>query len=325
MREIIRMRFGSHLYGTATPESDTDLKAVFIPSARDILLQRVKGTIVTKREKAKGERNVAGDVDEEAFSLQRYLTLLSEGQTVALDMLFAPEWAWIGEADEVWHEIVRQRWRLLSRRAAAFLGYCRTQANRYGVRGSRVAAARKALEFLKDAISDHGGSSKLAVAGDQARALTSTEHITFIPRNEADARTVDFLEVCGRKLAFTASLASALDTIQRLVDEYGHRALAAERNEGIDWKALSHAVRVGTQALELLETGHITFPLPNAAHVLSIKKGEMPFKTVGAEIEDLLDQVTAAAEISSLPDTPDMEWIDAFVAESYGWEVASAA
>jgi hypothetical protein len=42
----------------------------------------------------------------------------------------------------------------------------------------------------------------------------------------------------------------------------------AETQEGVDWKALSHAVRVGTQALELLKTGHVTFPLPNAAHVV---------------------------------------------------------
>lgn len=324
MREIIRMQFGSHLYGTSTPASDTDFKAVFIPGARDILLQRVKPAIVSKREKAQGERNVAGDVDEEAFSLQRYLQLLSEGQTVALDMLFAPEWAWIGEAAPIWEEIRLQRWRLISRRAAAFVGYCRTQANRYGIRGSRVAAGRRALEFLQDAISSHGEKARLSAAGAEAKALASLEHISFIPRDPSDPRSGDFLEVCGRKLAFTASLRSACETVQRLVDEYGRRALAAERNEGIDWKALSHAVRVGGQALELLETGHITFPLPNAAHVLAIKRGELPFREVGAEIEDLMDRVTAAEETSALPDTPDMAWIDAFVAETYGWEVICA-
>lgn len=324
MREIIRMRFGSHLYGTATPASDTDIKAVFIPSARDILLQRVKGTIVSKREKAEGERNVAGDIDEEAFSLQRYLQLLSEGQTVALDMLFAPEWAWIGKADRLWHEIRLQRWRLTSRRAAAFVGYCRTQANRYGVRGSRVAAGRRALEFLRDAIAAHGEKARLSETGAQAKALACLEHIAFIPRDTSDPRSVDFLEVCGRKLAFTASLRSACETVQRLVDEYGHRALAAERNEGIDWKALSHAVRVGSQALELLETGHITFPLPNAAHVLAIKRGDLPFRQVGAEIEDLMDRVTAAEQTSGLPEKPDLDWIDAFVAEAHGWEVTCA-
>lgn len=321
MREIICMRFGSHLYGTATPASDTDLKAVFIPSARDILLQRVKATIVSKRDKAEGERNVAGDVDEEAFSLQRYLGLLSEGQTVALDMLFAPKWAWIGEAGEVWHHLVRERRRLVSKRSTTFVGYCRKQAAKYGVKGSRVAAARKALEFLTAAEADHGGGARLEAVRENAMALTATEHIVFVPRDPYDPKTVDFLEVCGRKLAFTASLMSARNTIERLVQEYGQRALMAERNQGVDWKAMSHAVRVATQAIELLETGHITFPLPNAEHVLAIKTARLPFKEVGAEIEDLLDRVNAAAESSKLPEKPDTDWIEDLVADVYGLEV----
>jgi hypothetical protein len=43
------------------------------------------------RSKAPGDKNSAGDVDRELYSLQRYLELLAEGQTVALGMLFAPE------------------------------------------------------------------------------------------------------------------------------------------------------------------------------------------------------------------------------------------
>jgi predicted nucleotidyltransferase len=45
MELIVEMRFGSHLYGTATPESDLDFKGVYLPEARDILLQRVKPTV----------------------------------------------------------------------------------------------------------------------------------------------------------------------------------------------------------------------------------------------------------------------------------------
>jgi hypothetical protein len=85
------MRFGSHLYGTDTPLSDLDLKGVYMPPARDILLQRVKPVISVNPPKPAGQRNAPGDVDREYFSLQRYLGLLAEGQTMALDMLFAPE------------------------------------------------------------------------------------------------------------------------------------------------------------------------------------------------------------------------------------------
>lgn len=108
--------------------------------------------------------------------------------------------------------------------------------------------------------------------------------------------------------------------MQRLVDEYGQRALQAESQKGIDWKALSHAVRVGHQALELLRTGNVTFPLPNAGRVLEIKKGERPYQEVSAEIERLLEDVEAAL-VSPLPEQPDYEWIDEFVADVHRREV----
>ena len=79
MELIVNMRFGSHLYGTDTPDSDLDLKAVYLPEAHDILLQRVKATVTSNRVNAAGHKNQAGDVDSEIYSLQRYLHLLAEG------------------------------------------------------------------------------------------------------------------------------------------------------------------------------------------------------------------------------------------------------
>jgi predicted nucleotidyltransferase len=61
---IVELRFGSHLYGTATAQSDIDYKAVYIPSARDILLQRVRAAISRPSDKAPGEKNAPGAVDQ---------------------------------------------------------------------------------------------------------------------------------------------------------------------------------------------------------------------------------------------------------------------
>ncbi|MEI6702620.1 MAG: nucleotidyltransferase domain-containing protein, partial [Deltaproteobacteria bacterium] len=71
--KIVQMKVGSHLYGTATPESDIDIKVVYIPSARDILLQRVSPVVSESRPKRRGEKNTSADTDCESFSLQRYL------------------------------------------------------------------------------------------------------------------------------------------------------------------------------------------------------------------------------------------------------------
>jgi len=109
---IVELRFGSHLYGTATERSDLDVKAVYLPPGRDILLQRVRANLTEP---------AAGQVDRETFSLQRYLGLVAEGQMVALDMLFAPDSAMLRPPAPLWREIQANTGRLVTRRALAFV------------------------------------------------------------------------------------------------------------------------------------------------------------------------------------------------------------
>lgn len=318
MNRIVNIKFGAHLYGTVTPSSDLDYKSVYIPDARAILLQRVQAATRIQRAKAEKEKNFPGEIEEESYSLQKYLALAAEGQTVALDVLFAPEWSMTEPPSEVWRELVANRAKIVTKRSAAFIGYCRQQANKYGIKGSRVAAARKALELLNGLVKIHGSTPKLGeFADDVAEAASGVEHMVVTDIPLASASLIRHWDVCGRKLPYTSSIKNARDIVQRLVDEYGQRALQAESQQGVDWKALSHAVRVGTQAIELLQTGHVTFPLPNAEHVLAIKTGSIAYQDVAAEIEGLLVAVEAEAERSSLPATPDTQWIDDFVARVY--------
>lgn len=321
MRTIVTIIFGSHLYGTSTPQSDLDYKGVYIPRARDILLQRVKGSVSEHRQKAEREKNLPGEIDSDTYSLQRYLGLVTEGQTVALDMLFAPDWAHEGDVGPEWEEIVANRSRLVTRKSAAFVGYCRQQANKYGIKGSRVAAARRALDLLADIERKAGTTPKLGHFSNEIEQLVGDHSVLVDIPVVSTGKVIRHWDVCGRKMPYTNSVKSARECMQRLVDEYGQRALQAERQEGIDWKALSHAVRVGGQALELLRTGHVTFPLPDAAHILAIKRGERPYQEVGAEIERLLEDVEAAAATSPLPAEPDHAWIDDFVADVHRSEI----
>jgi hypothetical protein len=323
---IVEMRFGSHLYGTHTPRSDLDLKWVFVPNADDILLQRVESSVTSGRFKPAGHKNAPGDVDREHYSLQRYLELLAEGQTVALEMLFAPDEAMTVPPTAVWREIQSSAHRLVSRRAAVFVRYCRQQANKYGIKGSRIAAAREALELLAEAERRLGTSAKLdAIGPELARLAATVEHVTLRELPVPGDRLVTHLDVCERKIPFTGSIKTGREVVQRLLAQYGERARQAERNEGIDWKALSHAVRVGREAVELFDTGRITLPLPYAAHISRIKRGELPYELVASEIEQLLGEVESAAARSSLPEGADRPFIDGLVARVYRQKVLDGA
>jgi hypothetical protein len=200
--------------------------------------------------------------------------------------------------------------------------YCRQQANKYGIKGSRVAAARKALALLETAQERLGNTAKLElIAAQLADLATTTEHVALVDLPFSGDRPLRHLEVCDRKISFSASLKTAREVAQRLVNEYGQRALQAELNEGVDWKALSHAVRVGREALELFQSGRITFPLPYADHILGIKRGLVPYKTVATEIEQLLEEVETAASASSLPEAPDQSVIEGLVTRAYSRKV----
>lgn len=314
MEPIVQIKYGSHLYGTSTPSSDLDIKGLYIPVVKDILLQRVQPIISFKRPKVHGEKNTPEDVDYELYSPERFLSLLAEGQTMALDMLFAPASAMLMKPHPLWNEIKAIAPKLLTKQAGSFVRYCKQQANKYGIKGSRVAAARIALEYLIDVENTHGSTAKLAVVADGLKTLAADhEFLTIGEDTETNGNAVFYVEICGKKALFNASIKSARSIAQRLMDEYGERARAAERNEGIDWKALSHAVRVGREAIEFLTTGHITFPRPEAAHLVDIKLGKLPFQQVSEEIEQLLVEVEAATALSKLPDSYDPAVIDDFL------------
>jgi hypothetical protein len=312
------MRFGSHLYGTATPASDLDIKAVHLPTRNEILLQRTKPVIQHKTKEDRNAKNTADDVDFESYSLQKYLQLVLEGQTVALDMLFAPIDAFTKPANAVWLFIKANRQRLLTKKYASFVGYCRQQANKYGIKGSRMAAARLTVECLAPVMDMLGTQAKLEQMHDVLQELTKhSEHISIEDIPQVSGATVKHLVVCNRKAPYTSSIKNAHTIYLSLLNEYGKRAAAAERNEGVDWKSLSHAVRIGRQAVELLTTHAVTFPRPDAAHLLAIKMGEKDYSEVAEEIEQLLAGIEDASAKSSLPDEPDQAFVDDLVMGLY--------
>lgn len=316
MNKILEIKFGSNLYGTSTPNSDLDLKGIYLPTAREIVLHTYKKTITTTRPKRDHERNNKDDVDIEIFSLDRYVELLTQGRTVALDMLFAPyeSYTW-DSGDEILDYINENREKFLSKSMCnAFFGYAKQQAAKYGQKGFRVAALRESLDWIS-AYPDH--HKLIDLIPERFVGEIGNEHIKIVQCKGPNGTMADHLEVCSKKYAFHNDVKYVKAQLQRRFDEYGHRALLAEKNEGVDWKALSHAVRVNSQAKELLTTHSITFPRPDKDLLLKIKLGQMDYKDVAEIIENGLQEMTALEKTSTLPDAPDMEFCNNFVYETY--------
>ena len=330
-RIIFRTVFGSHLYGTNTENSDKDFKGVGIPGGRDILLGRAFKTIQQNTKGDTAVRNSSTDIDFEVHSLLRFIEMCDKGETGAIDMLFAPESFWL-EASSEWGFIVANRHRLIHRGVSAFTGYCQHQAAKYGVKGSRVNAVRAVLNWARELESKSVDLAswtendpyanpitlKEALEWQGRDALLGIEHVSFIK----DVRGIDMLDVCGRKLMFSISLKEAVRILTRIDENYGGRAKMAATNQGVDWKALSHALRVCHEARELLETGHITFPCRAAKVLIDVKQAHYPYSQVAEMIEAELLLVSEANEKSLLPDQIDRKFWEDWVAEIYGNQVA---
>lgn len=326
MNDILIMKFGSHLYGTNTPESDLDFKGIYLPSAKQICLGKYPKTISTQRTKAKGERNTKYDIDTEMVSLDRFLELLCDGQTMALDILFGYrgiDCTYKNKGKEIMDYIYDNRREFLSSNVNAFVGYARQQAAKYGVKGTRMDALKSTLDLLgvlpeRDKLLDHqlqlvnlvGTSSELI-------SLEKTPLIEIVHINGPNGNLEPHLHVSGRKIPFHATVKYAKSIFRKVYEGYGGRAFKAQLAGGKDYKALSHAVRVNSEAKELLETGFITFPRPDAQLLLAIKKAEMPWDEISEIIDQGLADLAKAQERSLFQPEPNREFAQDFIYSTY--------
>lgn len=305
---IVKMRFGSHLYGTATENSDKDYKGIFMPSKEQIFLNRIPKSINTQTKKGDG-KNSPDDVDTEIYSLHYFIHLACEGETVALDMLHAPD-DMILKKSSAWDRIIKNRHQFYTKNLKAFVGYARRQASKYGIKGSRLNDAKRVLDFITNI--RKWDEKPIDTNGLRLKKfwtlLPTGEHIY---KHEPDVNGIRMYEVCGRKCCETATLDYLYDMVKKFYDAYGERARQAANNENIDWKAVSHALRAAFQVKQILAEGTITFPLKEADYLLSVKQGKLHYQNeVAPRLDTLMDEVEALAQKSTLPETVDRKWWD---------------
>lgn len=120
-RTILRVRHGSRTYGTNTPESDVDERAICIPP-----LSYYLGCF----DKFEQEIDMTPPLDLVTFSLQKFIRLASEGNPNFLEVLF------VDDSDvliqDYWGEKLRGARRMFLSRALAprFLGCAKSLLSR---------------------------------------------------------------------------------------------------------------------------------------------------------------------------------------------------
>ena len=323
MKILVKAIAGSHLFGTNTENSDRDYKGVFIPSAPDILAGTFSDTIrsTTGNDKSK---NTKEDEDTELYSLSKFFRMLENGDTAAIELLFTPD-EFILEKDPLWNHIVAGRSKFLSKKINALIGYARQQANKYGIKGSRMGELNNVLKLLKQVESDlNFRNCKLKHGWEQILAgIKEFQHVHVIEISIAKDKMSPALDILGKKFSEDTPFSVVNKCLSDEYKKYGERSREAKKNNGVDFKALSHAVRCMLQGIELMNTGKITLPHhgKNLLLLKRIKAGEIPYPELEPVIEQKMAELEAAAVNSSLPEKVNPEFLKDILVILHGKQI----
>lgn len=300
--EIISLcEVGSRLYGTATASSDKDYRGVYKASMRDILLNKAKESISqNSKSSSENRRNTSEDVDIEYKELRKFVNDALAGQVYCYDLLFANENSSL-RSSEIWEELISNREKLLSSNVAPLIGYCRKQAGRYSLKGSRLNELERLQAFLVSQ------EKELRLS----QVISAFESSPFIEVSEKH------IKVLGKIYFLNNSVQYLLNAVEKTLSKFSVRSKLAANAGGYDFKAISHAFRSIFQAKQLLSEGIISFPSPKAELLLKIKQGQIEGEKLIFLLGEELDSIESVINSSILPPEPDYLFWENWLCEIY--------
>ncbi len=311
---------GSHLYGTDRPGSDLDIKGIFLPSLESLVWGQVLKPITWSTKKGV-EKNSSHDVDIELLSLQHWLQLVHKGDTLGLDLLFSYTY---GACLLIKHCIMDTLFNNIDKLLTsselvhcAGVNFAIGQAKKYGAKGKRLGVLRQVYEYIDDVLFNLGYFSSLEVLSTQIDNIVNLfgdKSLCY----KVETNGVESLVICGKTHRGSIRLTEFHRRVFDAVETYGERAKLASINEGIDWKAVSHAIRALRQTEELFTTGMIQFPLGCAQEILHVKQGKTPWIEVEALITQGLDNLSTLSKNTALTWAWDQEFVDLELLKAYG-------
>lgn len=338
-RILFQSIYGSHLYGTSTPESDRDFKQIHI-NPTDVLLTGKYSGCINYNTNAKG-KNTAQDVDFESKELRHFIKEALSGQTYALDLVFTPDHL-ITMRSKEWDEIAANKHKLVSNNVKPFIGYVESQASKYSNKGEKILELDKFLGYVRESnILTEGMSAKEAenfianygIKGPITRSgLTLREVISAIDISDMrffkvapyihygkslgkDANGVEMFEpdreedyLFGPNCSFPLSrrFVEVYPVLLEKRKAFGRRAEEAAKNGGVDLKAYYHALRIVWQLEDYLNTGKMEFPSPRVQHLRDIRAGKYNRDEIEEWIAREIDRVTQIP--NNLPDADFDYW-----------------
>lgn len=312
---VFLAKSGSHAYGTNLPTSDLDFKGVAIPPREYFLgfLHRFEQTETHE------------PIDAVIYDIRKFFALAADCNPNIIEMLFIDQ-VDVAVQHPIWNAVRDQRDLFLSKKAQhTFSGYAMGQLKRikthrrwlldppkkhpergdYGLSDQKIereqlAAFESRVRKLEDVLGGEGWTKDRVAERDE-------ELVTRVV-NEIDIERSLIPIILAERL-YGAAMRNWV-AYQKWKDERNATRAALEADHGYDTKHGMHLVRLMRMAIEILTTGQVLVKRPDAAELLSIRRGAWPYDRLMLWAEEVERKIQGDAAISKLPHSPDKNAID---------------
>lgn len=300
---IYKIRGGSHLYGVNTPLSDEDYIGIFLNKSDEILGLKTCDTIeenqVSKHENGK---NTSEAVDCKYYSLHHFCKLACNNNPTILEMFFANKDNII-YCDNFGKKIIDNYHLFISKKSEkSYIGYALSQKQKSFVKSSNLKSLVDTLSDLNKKDETYLSKTMLYDVVEEYRWMLSTHIPSYIEIGD--------LKFNNQKLK------DVKKSIENRINKASHRSDGILQH-GLDYKFMSHAVRLLYEGIEVLQSGKITFPLKNRKEILDIKNGKLTPLEIIELIEDLEKKYYEVADKCTLPDSVDSTKINNLLVDIY--------
>ena len=304
---------GSKMYGTASENSDTDIKGIFLPTYEQLYLGKFPKSIKTSTSNGVIRCN-KDDVEKEYYSLHYFLDLACEGQTIAIDMLFGPENVRL-YTSPLMNFFFDNKTKFLTKKLNAILGYATGQAIKYSNKGNTL----QQLKMLHNEIvnTEFHPIDKILNISDILISFSEKYPDIFKIRDITKKQSEQCFVIDKSEFSFNAQISVILESLDAKISKYGKRTLVSLENNGTDYKALYHAIRCIQMAKEIMLYGTFTYPLKNNEFIIAVKNGKIIKQDIINYIDVELKNVNQLIESSIYPEKVDRSIFNEYLINIY--------
>lgn len=291
---ILKIRIGSHLFGTSTPDSDEDYLGIFMPFDETVFGYRTCDQVdlgfVAKDDTG---RNTRDAVDFTAHEYRKFIKLALDNNPNIIHALF------VNEENILFQDELGFASRLLERAEdfvhkgayRRFVGYAHAQQHKMKIKPQNYASLEEAISCLK-CFDDH------RVLADVMAASNVRGTSPF--KDEGKGKHIKCGDLSFERGVFVKK---ARRMIRHRLENATNRHVLFTKH-GFDTKFGSNLIHLLMSGRELMATGRIVFPLAYAQDILDVKNGKYTPEEIEKWSDDLLEDARQAYKKTHLPSKP---------------------